>query len=148
LPSERAKNGRAHDIHLTEMALEVIGKIPRIVGSDFLFSVTGKKPVASYADAKVRIDKGMAEILGSVVPWTYPRHQENRGNGHGGYRHRAPRGRSHFEPRIRHDQRRRPDLTATNTTRSASGARCVGTISGIVGASGSGAANVVALHGR
>jgi integrase len=71
LPGERAKNGRAHDIHLSQLAMEVIGRIPLFAGQDCVFSVNGKKPVQSYADAKVRIDRRLAELLGSVTAWTY-----------------------------------------------------------------------------
>jgi integrase len=70
LPSTRTKNHRPHDVHLSDLAMEVIGKLPRFVGSDFVFSVTGEKPVQGYADIKYRIDARLAE-LGSVEPWTY-----------------------------------------------------------------------------
>jgi integrase len=72
LPSSRAKNHNAHDVPLSNLALEIINRIPRFVGEhDFLFSVTGTQPVTSYADCKVRIDKLMAEKLGNVEGWTY-----------------------------------------------------------------------------
>ena len=72
LPSARAKNHRAHDIHLSDLALEIINQLPRFVGEhDFVFSVSGKKPVQSYSDAKTKIDKRLAELLGDVAPWVF-----------------------------------------------------------------------------
>jgi Arm DNA-binding domain/Phage integrase family len=72
LPGARAKNHCAHDIHLSDLAMEVINKIPKFAGDGpgFVFSVDGTRPVQSYSDAKGRIDKRLTELLGNnVEPW-------------------------------------------------------------------------------
>jgi integrase len=71
LPSSRTKNRRARIVHLSDLALEVIRKIPKFGEHDFVFSITGAKPVQSYGDVKVRIDRRLAELLGDVEPWVY-----------------------------------------------------------------------------
>jgi integrase len=69
---ERTKNGRAHDVHLSDLAREVIDSIPRFAdNTNFVFSKNGKRPVVSYSDAKERIDVRMAELLGEVPGWTF-----------------------------------------------------------------------------
>ena len=69
LPSSRTKNHRPHIVHLSELAVEVIDKIPRFDVSDLVFSRNGDKPVQGYADTTLRIDKQLADRLGGVEPW-------------------------------------------------------------------------------
>jgi integrase len=71
LPGTRTKNGHPNIVHLSDLTMEILGKLYHFVGSDFIFSVTGCAPVTSYADAKERIDKLLAEKLGPVEPWVY-----------------------------------------------------------------------------
>jgi integrase len=72
LPSTRTKNGRAHSVHLSDLTLEEIGKLPRFGDAKgYVFSLNGTKPVESYSDAKVRIDKRLAELLPDTEPWTF-----------------------------------------------------------------------------
>jgi integrase len=60
LPGERTKNGKAHDIHLSALAVEVVKSVPRKKGVDLLFSTTGDTPVSGWSKAKTAID---AKIL-------------------------------------------------------------------------------------
>jgi integrase len=70
LPGERAKNHRAHDIHLSDLAFEILDKLPRFVGdAGYLFSIDGTRPVQSYSDAKARIDRRLGELLPGMEPW-------------------------------------------------------------------------------
>lgn len=64
LPAERAKNGRAHVIHLSGLALEIIQGLPQINNSDYLFTLEGDRPVVGFAYAKERI------VLPSSERWT------------------------------------------------------------------------------
>ena len=61
LPKERAKNKKAHDIHLSDLALEIIAGLvqfkPEPGKPDFVFSVDGDSVVIGFAYAKARIDK-------------------------------------------------------------------------------------------
>src|SRR5262249_53711382 len=38
IPRERAKNGKAHTVHLSDLAIEIIEQLPRIGDSDFVFT--------------------------------------------------------------------------------------------------------------
>ena len=73
LPADRAKNGRAHVVPLSRLALEQIhGLHP--VGTTYVFSTTGDVPVNGWSKVKHRLDARMAELAraekASVPPWT------------------------------------------------------------------------------
>jgi integrase len=57
LSAERMKNGDAHIVPLSSEAMEVLDSIPRIAGSDWVFTIDGKKPVNGWSKAKPIIDK-------------------------------------------------------------------------------------------
>ena len=59
IPGSRAKNGKPHIVHLSELAVEVIEAVPRVVGQDLLFSGSGKTPVSGFSRAKGRLDASM-----------------------------------------------------------------------------------------
>lgn len=61
LPAERVKNGRAHDVPLSGVALEVIETMPRI-GDRFLFTTTGLSPISGFGRARGNMIKAMAEL--------------------------------------------------------------------------------------
>jgi integrase len=42
LPSERSKNGRGHEVQLSRFALDILAATPRISGSQFIFTTTGR----------------------------------------------------------------------------------------------------------
>jgi integrase len=64
LPRTRTKNGKAHIVHLSDLAREIINGLPRFARAegqpDFLFSVTGNDAVSGFGYAKERLDKLMA----------------------------------------------------------------------------------------
>lgn len=57
LPAERTKNSEPHIIPLSTAAKAVLNSVPRLSGSDFVFSFDGKKPIAAWSRAKDRIDE-------------------------------------------------------------------------------------------
>jgi integrase len=62
IPAERAKNGVAHHVPLSEAARGVLAAVPRIAGKPgFVFTPTGERAVSGYSSAKARLD---AEMLG------------------------------------------------------------------------------------
>jgi integrase len=61
LSGERTKNGQPHSIPLSKPAREIIASLPRIAGSDFVFTTTGKTPISGWSRAK--------EKLGDVASW-------------------------------------------------------------------------------
>jgi len=64
IPRQKAKNDRTHEVHLSELALEIIGGLPRIGKSTrFVFTTNGERPVSGFSKAKQRLDKHMMELL-------------------------------------------------------------------------------------
>jgi integrase len=60
LPKERAKNGRANEVALSEAALAVINGLPTFDNKRrLLFTTTGEAPVSGYSRAKKNLDREM-----------------------------------------------------------------------------------------
>jgi len=61
LPATRTKNGRAHDVPLTEGMLAILGSMELVKGAPgFLFTTTGETPVSGFNKALHTIQAGMA----------------------------------------------------------------------------------------
>jgi integrase len=60
IPKERVKNGKTHEVPLSDAALQLFAKRPKIGKAGLLFTVTGETPVSGFSRAKDRLD---AEIL-------------------------------------------------------------------------------------
>jgi integrase len=56
LPGSRMKNGKPHDVHLSEPARGVLRGLPRIEGQDLVFSTTGETAVSGFSKAKAALD--------------------------------------------------------------------------------------------
>lgn len=56
LPAARSKNKKAHTVPLSPLAWKIISSAPRMAGSDFVFSTTGKGAVANFHHVKDRLD--------------------------------------------------------------------------------------------
>jgi integrase len=52
LPGSRMKNGKSHDVHLSEAARAILRSLPRVEGCDFVFSTTSKRATAVEAEPK------------------------------------------------------------------------------------------------
>jgi integrase len=57
LPGVRAKNSIEHVIPLSDQAVEILKALPRIAGSDFVFTINGRSPICGTHLVKRRIDK-------------------------------------------------------------------------------------------
>jgi integrase len=64
IPSNRAKNHRAHRLVLPKLALDIIAAVPRIEG-DLVFTSTGRAPISGWSKMKKQLDAAM----GDVPPW-------------------------------------------------------------------------------
>jgi integrase len=76
LPPERTKNGRRHVVPLCPMAATLVRSRPRVEGSDFLFTVTGRTSVTGFSKAKTQVDAAIdaarsAEGLPPLPPWVW-----------------------------------------------------------------------------
>lgn len=72
LPRERVKNDRAHDVPLSDLAVETLNSLPKIAGTHALvFTTTGETAVSGFSRAKRNLDSAIAEDGGGEVPpWT------------------------------------------------------------------------------
>lgn len=80
IPAQRMKNGKPHDVHLSEAARAVLRSMPRTEGCDYVFSTTGKTPISGFSKAKVQLDAAVVEARvegaskdhtrpAALVPW-------------------------------------------------------------------------------
>jgi integrase len=71
IPAERMKGKIAHRVYLSDQVIAILESAKeQCFGSPFVFSADGKKPVAGFASAKMRLDKLMAkEAQGEIEPW-------------------------------------------------------------------------------
>jgi integrase len=65
LPAARAKNGVEHTIPLCDAVIAILRSIPRISGSDFVFSITGRSPIKGFGIVKRRLD----ELMPGMPAW-------------------------------------------------------------------------------
>lgn len=62
IPKERAKNGKAHQVPLSDDAVAILEALPRVVTedgspSDFVFTTTGTSPISGFSRAKDKLDR-------------------------------------------------------------------------------------------
>jgi integrase len=70
IAADRMKAKSPHVVPLSETAIEILRGLPRFAtGDDFIFRV-GPKPFASFSGAKLRLDKVIAEMGGTVKPYS------------------------------------------------------------------------------
>jgi integrase len=62
IPREKAKNDRAHEVHLSTLAAEIIEGLPR-TGNRFVLTTNGERPVSGYSKSKERLDGHMLDLL-------------------------------------------------------------------------------------
>jgi integrase len=78
LPGSRTKNGRAHLVHLAPATIEILEELPRIPGSDFLFTTTGCTPLSGFGRARARVAALMKELGGGRVIEPFTLHDLRR----------------------------------------------------------------------
>lgn len=63
LPAERTKSARAHIVHLSPPALELVEDLkPQ---HDLLFTTTGKTPVSGFSKVKIQLDELLPDLVGT-----------------------------------------------------------------------------------
>jgi integrase len=66
LPPSRMKAKDAHEIPLTDKAMEIIESLPKVAGKnkepEFLFTTSGERPVSGFSKGKAHIDRIIAEL--------------------------------------------------------------------------------------
>ena len=80
IPRERAKNNRAHEVYLSDLALEVIGRLPRLeTEPGFVFTTTGYSHISGYGKARATLHEIMKALLrqetsdeaATIAQWTF-----------------------------------------------------------------------------
>ena len=72
IPGERTKNGQPHSVPLSDAAVALLEAMPRIKGSNLVFTTDGENPISGFSRMKQRIDKLMARAAGGtdIQAWT------------------------------------------------------------------------------
>ena len=65
LPASRSKNGREQVLPLSPLAVSALERLPRIAGSQHVFTIDGKHAFTNFSKAKARFDKACG-----VTGWT------------------------------------------------------------------------------
>ena len=65
IAKERSKNGVAHEIPLSDAAIQIIKSLPRIggKGDGFVFTTTTRAPVSGWSRAKAHVDKAILAVI-------------------------------------------------------------------------------------
>jgi integrase len=64
LPSDRTKTGMPNIVSLSVPAKMLLDNVPRIAGSDFVFTTNGEQPISGWSYAKAKLD-----TVSSVTDW-------------------------------------------------------------------------------
>ena len=59
VPGSRTKNRKPHSVHLSDLAIEIIERLPQIGDSDLVFTTNETTPVSGFSGAKTRLDQLM-----------------------------------------------------------------------------------------
>ena len=59
MPRKKAKNNRAHEIQLSDAAIEALQSVPHLAA--LIFTTTGTRPVSGFSKARGRIDAAMVK---------------------------------------------------------------------------------------
>lgn len=60
IPGSRMKNGQPHIVHLSEAAWDILRSIPRVRGSDHLFTTNHRAPISGISKPKLELDTAIA----------------------------------------------------------------------------------------
>jgi integrase len=69
-PRDIMKMDRAHIVHLSDAAIALLQSLPRISGSDLVFTIDGKSATSGFSHATNKVRELMAKELGEVQPFT------------------------------------------------------------------------------
>ena len=64
LPAARAKNSKAHIVHFSDLAMEIINALPHIDGSPLVFTTNGRNPFTNFHRLRDRVH----HLMGEDVP--------------------------------------------------------------------------------
>lgn len=72
LPRERTKNDKAHVVHLSVGAVDLLRALPGLGDKGYLFTTTGTSPVSGFGRARERLAAAIADLNGgeAIEPFT------------------------------------------------------------------------------
>jgi len=69
VPRNKAKNDRAHEVHLSSLAVEILDELPKI-GSRYALTTNGWRPISGFSKSKQRLDQHMLDLLRTELAGT------------------------------------------------------------------------------
>jgi integrase len=71
LPRERAKNDVQHQVPLAPEVRDILAALPRIDGSDYVLTTSGKASISGYSKCKIALDAAITALNGGepIPPW-------------------------------------------------------------------------------
>ncbi|MGD0332459.1 MAG: integrase family protein [Xanthobacteraceae bacterium] len=82
LAGVRTKNGEPHNVPLSAAAAELIGTLPRVGESDYVFTTTGETHVTGWSKAKRLLDEAAAQINGTPLAGVRGRYTADDADAH------------------------------------------------------------------
>lgn len=67
LPAARAKNSIEHQIPLSDQAVEILKSVPRVGDSEYVFTLTGRRPIQGHH----LIKRGLGELMPPMPAWVF-----------------------------------------------------------------------------
>jgi integrase len=67
MPREKAKNDWAHEVHLSELAVEILERLPKIGQTPRFVFTTNGRPVSGFSRAKATLDRRMCALAGTGI---------------------------------------------------------------------------------
>jgi integrase len=64
IPATRSKNGQSHDVPLSGQAVILLRSLPRFLGSDWVFTTTGRGPISGFGRLKSRL-----QVVSETADW-------------------------------------------------------------------------------
>jgi integrase len=71
IPAERAKNGRAHLVHLAEPVRALLHDLPAVKGNPFVFAGEWRRPIDASSHTKEQIEAALVRLGAPIEDWRF-----------------------------------------------------------------------------
>src|SRR5262249_12187667 len=65
--ARKGEKDRAHEVHLSALAIEILDSLPRI-GGRYVLTTSGARPVSGFSKSKERLDRDMLHLFRAQLP--------------------------------------------------------------------------------
>ena len=69
IPTEQREKGNIGSVKLPQAVLDIIGRLPRIMGNPFVFASSDRGAPPAFITRKLKLDKRMREQVPDMAPW-------------------------------------------------------------------------------